>query len=344
MICWLYMLEAFSHRGGMSMFSSLDKRMKILLQVVILLYIIFSSLFVFLTIKSRSLDMQHQLALQYTGQQHQNAQLFMKWMEELARVVTSNGNVQQAVGGGAYDKSITPLLDGMSASNLYILDLALYGREGSMYASSRLSGFKTYDEVRSIPAYSSFLASGLTSQWLIVDTGSLVYRESDPRRRLIYLEKLDTGDGTVPGLLVMDVDLHKMTSFYAFQNPDAYPGAQTVLYTRNRTVVDLGGWTSELPEGVQSLLDRQSLREELHTIEGDDAIFYLRRMYHSDDYVLLMVPGAPILSDLMGLRIILVVGAVAILVLSFLMIRQLSASIFDPLRELYRNMRRHYNK
>jgi len=326
------------------MFSSLDKRMKVILQVVILLYVLCSSLFVFLTIKSRSLDMQHQLALQYTGQQHQNAQLFMKWMEELARVVTSNGNVQQAVASGAYDKSITPLLDGMSASNLYILDLVLYGREGSMYASSRLSGFRTYDEVQAIPAYRDFLASGQTTEWLILDTGSLVYRDSDPRRRLIYLERLDTGDLAAPGLLVMDVDLRKMTSFYAFQDPDAYPGSQAVLYTRDRTIVDLGGWMAELPDDLRSRLDQQPLQEELHTIEDDDGIAYLRRMYRSDDYVLLMVPGAPILSDLAGLRTILIVGAVAILLLSFLMIRQLSASIFEPLRELYRNMRRHYNK
>ncbi|GBF75750.1 hypothetical protein PA598K_04181 [Paenibacillus sp. 598K] len=79
-------------------------------------------------------------------------------------------------------------------------------------------------------------------------------------------------------------------------------------------------------------------------IEDDDGIIYLRRMYRSDDYVLVTVPGAPILSDLAGLRTILIVGAVAILLLSLLMIRQLSASIFEPLRELYRNMRRHYNK
>ncbi|WP_185602129.1 cache domain-containing protein, partial [Paenibacillus sp. 598K] len=225
------------------MFSSLDKRMKIILQVVILLYVLLSSLFVFLTIKSRSLDLQHQLALQYTGQQHQNAQLFMKWIEELARIVTSNGNVQQAIAGGAYDKSITPLLDGMSASNLYILDMVLYGVDGSIYASSRVSGFRTFDEVRAIPEYREFLASERPSQWLILDTGSLVYHQSDPRRRLIYLEKLAAGDHVTPGLLVMDVDLRKMTSFYAFRDPDAYPDSQAFLYTRDQTVVDIGGWT-----------------------------------------------------------------------------------------------------
>lgn len=326
------------------MFRSLDKRMKIILQVVIVLYVILSSLFVLLTIKSRSLDMQHSLALQYTGQQHQNAQLFMKWMEEMAAVVTGNSNVQHAIAGGPYDKSITPLFDGMSASNLYILDLVLYGSEGSMYASSRVSGFRSYDEVMVIPEYREFLASELSSQWLIMDNESLVYRQSDPRHRLLYLAKLSVPDRAEKGLLVMDVDLRKMTSFYAFHDPQSYPGSQAFLYTRDRTAVDPSGRPVELPEDILSRLSHLPSQEDVQTLDNEDGMIYVYRMLRSDDYVLLTIPNAPVFSDLAGPRSIIVLGAVAILLVSFFLIRQLSASIFEPLRELYRNMRRHYNK
>lgn len=326
------------------MFSSLDKRMQIILQVVIVLYVIVSSAFVLRTIKSQSLDMQHTLALQYTGQQHQNAQLFMKWMEEMAGIVASDRNVQHAIAGGPYDKTITPLLDGLGASNLYILDLVLYGSEDSMYASSRVSGIRSYNEVRTIPEYRDFLESELSSQWLIMDHESLVYRQTDPRYRLLYLEKLTLPDSTGDGLLVMDVDLHKMIGFYAFPDPKSYPGSQAVLYTHDRTVVDTSGRLHELPEDLKFRLSNMPPQADVQTLELDNGTIYVYRMLRSGDYVLLNIPNAPVFSELAGLWSIVVAGTVAIVIISFILIRRLSASIFDPLRELYRNMRRHYNK
>lgn len=115
------------------MFRSLDKKMKIILLSVIVLYVILSSMLVFRTIENKSSEMQRQLSLQYTGQQHKNAQLFMKWMEEMASLVTNNTAVHASLTSSEYDNTIPPILDGMCERPRQRGGLSfLYGESGEL--------------------------------------------------------------------------------------------------------------------------------------------------------------------------------------------------------------------
>ena len=204
------------------MFRTLDKKMKLTLLSLILLYVFLSSLLVFWTIENRSSEMQRQLSLQYTGQQHKNAQLFMKWMEEMASLATNNIIVKAAVSSTDYDNTITPILDGMISSNLYILDMVLYGNNGSVYASSNVSAIRPLQEIRTIPEYADFLSTERTSEWIVQDPESLAYNISDPRRKLLYVAKITDKKEQSTGLLIMTVDIKKMNSFYHMDDPALY--------------------------------------------------------------------------------------------------------------------------
>jgi len=327
------------------MFRSLDKKMKIILLSVIVLYVILSSVIVFRTIENRSSEMQRQLSLQYTGQQHKNAQLFMKWMEEMASLVTNNTAVHASLSSSEYDNTIPPILDGMISSNLYILDMVMYGNRGSVYASSNVSAIRSFQEIEKLPEYAEFLNSDLTSEWIVQASSSLVYKNTDPRRKLLYVAKIiDTNDKTT-GLLLMTVDLKKMNSFYHADDPELYGRHPTYIVTHDHAILNANGLQEEPNNAIWDTLQNTKVEadEEMTINQTDEGIVLLYRLYHSDDRIAIIISGEPIKSELRLLRNTLIGVGAFILALFFVLIQRLSRSILDPLKELYKKMRRHHD-
>jgi sensor histidine kinase YesM len=326
----------------MALFRSLDKKMKIILLSVILLYVVLSSILVFRTIENRSSEMQRQLSLQYTGQQHKNAQLFMKWMEEMASLVTNNTVVHESLSSSDYDNTIPPILDGMISSNLYILDMVLYGNSGSVYASSNVSAIRPFHEIKQVTEYAKFLGSDLTSEWMIQWPSSLVYKNSDPRRRLVYTAKIIDKHGLSVGLLLMTVDLKKMNSFYHTDDPELYGGYPTFILTHDQSVVDANGLQQEPDQWMEGSLHETLPDQEMTINRTDQGIVLLYRLYHSEDRMGILISGEPIKSELRLLRNTLIGVGIFILALFFVLIQRLSRSILEPLKDLYKKMRRHH--
>ncbi|MCD9026097.1 cache domain-containing protein [Cohnella silvisoli] len=324
------------------MFRALDKKMKVILLSVILLYVVLSSVLVFRTIQNRSAEMQRQLSLQYTGQQHKNAQLFMKWMEEVASLVTNNTVVHASLSSSEYDNTIPPILDGMISSNLYISDMVIYGNSGSVYASSNVSAIRPFSEIKEVAEYAKFLSSELTSEWIIQAPGSLVYTNTDPRRRLLYVAKIMDKKEKSAGLLLMTVDLKKMTGFYHADDPELYGRHPTYILTHDHSIVNASGLQQEPDDPIwATLLDSQP-GQEMTVNRTDKGIVLLYRLYHSDDRMAILISGEPIKSELRLLRNTLIGVGLFILLLFFVLIQRLSRSILEPLKELYKKMRRHH--
>lgn len=324
------------------MFRALDKKMKVILLSVILLYVILSSVLVFQTIENRSSDMQRQLSLQYTGQQHKNAQLFMKWMEEMASLVTNNTAVQASLSSSEYDNTITPILDGMISSNLYILDMVLYGNNGSVYATSNVSAIRPFHEIAEIPEYAKFQSSELTSEWMIQAPEFFAYPNTDSRRKLLYTAKITDKMGKANGLFMMSVDLKKLNSYYHADDPELYGRYPTVILTNDHAIVNASGYQQEPDDSMWETLRDTQPGEEMTINQTNKGIILLYRLYHSDDRVAILISGEPIKNGLRPLRNTLIGVGVLILLLFFGLIQRLSRSILDPLKDLYKKMRRHH--
>jgi len=317
--------------------------MKIILLSVIVTYVFLSSLLVFRTIENRSTEMQRELSIQFTEQQHKNAQLFMKWMEEMASLVTTNKVILQSLASREYDNTITPILDGMISSNLYIQDIVMYSNNGSAYTSSNISAILPYYEVKEIAEYDEFLQSDQLSQWQILSAESLVYKNIDPRRKLVYTAKIMDQNEREAGLLFMTVDMKKMASFYHADDPELYGHQPTLILTHDKAILNTDGLEWQPDDRIRSVLESQSQhwqpggdRIDLRT---DEEIILLYRLHNSNDQVAILISGELIKKELRLLRDTLIgVGAV-ILILFLLFIRQLSRSILDPLKELYKKMR-----
>lgn len=330
---------------GDTVFRSLDKKMKIILLSVIVLYVILSSMLVFRTMENKSSEMQRQLSLQYTGQQHKNAQLFMKWMEEMASLVTNNTAVHASLTSSEYDNTIPPILDGMISSNLYILDMVMYGNSGSVYASSNVSAIRSFQETQKLPEYTKFLSSDLTSEWIVQASSSLVYKNTDPRRKLVYVAKIIDTNEKITGLLLMNVDLKKMSSFYHADDPELYGRHPTYIITHDHAILNANGLQEEPNDVIWETLQEDTQKEaneEMTINQTEEGIVLLYRLYHSDDRIAILISGEPIKSELRLLRNTLIGVGAFILALFFILIKRLSRSILDPLKDLYKQMRRHH--
>ncbi|MFD2328130.1 cache domain-containing protein [Cohnella sp. GCM10020058] len=324
------------------MFRSLDRKMKMILFTVIVAYVVLSSVLVFGTIDRRSADMQRQLSLQYTGQQHKNAQLFMTWMEEMASLVTNNAVVREALSAGEYDDTIPPILDGMISSNLYILEMAVYGNDGIAYASNNIPAVRPLDQIEKVPEYAAFLSSDLASEWMIQAPGALAYANTDPRRKWIYAAKIKDASERTGGLLLMTVDMKKLNSFYHADDPDLYGRNPTYILTHDQAILNASGWEEEPDDPVWDTLRATPPVQEMTVNRTSKGIVILYRLYHSDDRMAILISDAPVKSELRLLRYTLIGVGLFILALFYVLIRRLSRSILDPLKALYKKMRRHH--
>lgn len=320
--------------------------MKLILLSVILLYVVFSSVLVFRTIENRSMQMQSELSLQYTGQQHKNAQLFMNWMEEMASLVMNSSSVQKSLDEDDKGNTVMSVLDGMISSNLYIQDIIIYGNKGERYASSNVSGIVPLEELSRLPDYQAFLDSPQESQWWVHAPNALAYSTSDPRRRLVYAAKIRAGTSTpayggkIRGLLVMSIDLKKLTSFYHTDDPQLYGRHPIYIVTHDRQIVDSGGKLQSPAPGVWDAIRQLPGDPEMEKQSTPEGEVLLYRLHHSRERIAILISGEIIQSELRLLRNILIAVGAFVVILFVFMLQRLSRSILDPLKELYKKMRR----
>lgn len=320
------------------MFRALDRKMKAILFSVVLVYVILSSLIVYSTIEKRSTEMQRQLSLQYTGQEHRNAQLFMKWLEESTSLVTNNLAVQNSLQIPEFDNSVLPVLDGMISSNPYIWDMVIYGMNGIVYTSSNVSDARSLQEVEAMPEYANFLHSSFMKEWRVQSPGSLVYRNLDPRSRLQYVAKMADKKEETIGLLVMTADLQKLNSFYHADDPEFYGTREMHILTRDHGLVNTNGQEVQ-DNALWRELESSNPNQETSVVETKDGIVLLYRLFHSEDRIAISISGEPVKNELESLKYILfAVGGLIVLVF-ILLIRWISDSILDPLKSLYKKMR-----
>ncbi len=323
------------------MFKALDKRIKLILILVVLVYIGLASFIVFGTIKDRTMDMQRQLSVQYTEQQNKNAQLYMQWLEETTRLALNHPGLQEALVSERYDDTLAPALDGLRSSNMDIAGIVIYGIEGAVYSTSNISGIKSYSAIREEPEFARFLASDETSKWLIQSPYKLVSFPVDPRTMLFYIEKITDASGRMQGVLFLESPLSRLHGFYR-SDDQAISGNSRTLFLTGETgeLLESEGLGDERIEEIRDLANEQMPESGILMQETENGIVLLYRMYKSEDLVVILIDTDRLADQLNWLKYALLIVNGAIAALFVFLILQLSRSISEPLKQLYRKMRR----
>lgn len=322
------------------MFRALDKRIKLILILVVLTYIGLASFIVFRTIKDQTMVMQQQLSVKYTEQQNKNVQLYMQWLEETTRLALNHPGLQDTLMSDRYDETLVPILDGLRSSNLDISAIIIFGVKGTKYSTSNISGIKSYSAVQDDPVYSRFLASDETSRWLIQSPYKLVSYPNDPRMMLYYIEKIMDEQGQLQGLLFLESSLSKLFTFYHSNEHNLSGHSQVSFLTENDEVLmDNEALGEQRKEEILRAASTHMPREQITMLETNDGIVLLYRLYKSDDRVVILLNTDKLGGQLNWLKNALLVVNIAIAALFIFLIMQLSRSISEPLAQLHRRMR-----
>ncbi|MFC3803068.1 hypothetical protein [Cohnella sp. GCM10012308] len=316
------------------MFKSLGRKIVGLLLGAVLIYVLASSWILFRTMASKGADTLQGMAVQYTGQQFKNARLYMRWLEETAQVAINKPVVAKALSSGQVDDSIQPELDGLRASNLDIVSIALYGKHGETYTSGHLGGLMTLDRLEGRPA--TFWASGASAGWMILDPSTLYFTSwgGEPRESLFYMARIRGANGDV-GLLQLEASLPRLMALFK-SDPDTVYG-RIVPYL----IASDGQWLDDSLRRIDALQGPFPAAEggETSVLLSDDAVMMGYPLPLSDDRIAIYITDERMSDELAMLRWLLVLVDVATALLFVWLARRLSLSLTLPLRALYRRMR-----
>lgn len=320
------------------MFQRLHLRIQVALLTAVLLYIALSSWVVYRTMESRGMESLQRMSVQYTGQQHQNAELFKRWLEETVQIVANREGIGEALSGKRYDESLLPLLDGLRASNVDLSSLVLYGRQGAVYSSGNITSIRNLEQLTDEPEIGRFLRSGTTSEWMALDASLLYYPYGGKARKsLFHFTRITDSNGVLLGVLQFETSLPKLAGFFRSEPGTLYGGNRVYVAAADGQWLDVNGLNAEVSEETDAASVRFSGERLEAEIEGGILLMYA--LEHSADRIAIVIPNDQMRGELGKLGAILIAVNVAMALLFVLLARRLSLSITVPLTALFRKMR-----
>ncbi|MDQ0091323.1 hypothetical protein J2T12_004760 [Paenibacillus anaericanus] len=339
------------------MFRSFGRNIRIVLVIFITTYIIVSSLILFRTMEQRSLEMLRQLSVQYTGQQHKNALLFMNWLEETSKLISNNQVVQTALEKTTYDQAISPILEGIRSSSGDILGIYIWGEAGSTYSSMNVSGLLQFTEIKKSQGMEQFLLDQeKTTRWTVQNRRMLMSSPIDLRERLLLEVKIQDPEGAALGLLCLEVDLSKVYDFYLSGKNTIYGENEVYLLTGTGELLSpVATREARLQEIREALMSPVTpalgeVKEQLaigntHTQEDNvqvreagDGLILLYSLPDSAEKIATYISAASMNAELRTLKYILVGLNTVVFLVFWVLISMLSGSIIAPMKQLYQKI------
>ncbi|THF73748.1 hypothetical protein [Cohnella fermenti] len=320
------------------MFKRLDRNIQGVLLSVVFIYLVLSSWVVYRSMESRGTESLQRMSVQYTGQQHQNAELFKRWMEETVQIVVSRDGIRDALSRLPLDDTLQPQLDGLRASNVDMSSLVLYGKQGAVYSSGNITSLMTMDNLAEEPEIARYLASGQDGEWLALSAKSLYYPAGGgDRMSLFHFTRIKDRLGNDLGVLQFETSLPKLLGLFRSEANTIYGGNRPYLITEGGQWLGENGLPADVPEETKQEAARLSgQRAEAELKEGLLLVYALE---HSADRIAIVIPDAGMKGELRKLGLILIGVGVAMALLFVWLIRKLSFSLTTPLQALYHKMR-----
>jgi len=321
------------------MFKRLDRNMQGVLLAVVVAYIVLSSWGVYRTMVSSGTTSLQRMSVQYTGQQHQNAELFMRWLEETVQVVEGRDEIREALAGGRIEESVQRQLDGLRASNVDLAGIILYGQRGVVYSSGSIAGVTTLEQLSEAPDIGAFLRAGRAGEWMALGAHRFYYSSggANTRRSLFYFTRIIGKDGSDLGLLQIETSLPKLIGLFRSEAGTIYGGNRPYLVTADGQWLDERGLPAEVSDRVvAAAAGMRGARGEADTAEG---ILLTYPLAQSKDRIAILIPSDRMTGELRKLGIVLIAVDAVMVLLFVWLVRRLSLSVTEPLKALYHKMR-----
>lgn len=312
------------------------------LNIVIILCIVLAGILAYTIVKKSIYDNYIKLSLQYSAQQQQKCQLYMKLIEETSTMVANNLNVDSGLKGYGNYESVAKVLDGVIKANTSIAALSLYTDSDAIYTSSSISNPPTLADLCKSETIRHFLSSSDTTLWLIRrDTMDGFYTTSRADRYAgVYtmIAKVYDPQNKLLGYLLIDTSVNAVFSFF-HTDGNASIAVNSAYILANDESFIAAPYNKVLNKPVLGEIQQKMELQvpDSYFIRGKYLTIF-QKLSASDDQIAIVYTLDAILGKLVFVKTFLAVFSLFFIGLCFFMIRLISSSISQPLTSLYRKM------
>lgn len=269
-----------------------------------------------------------------------NLTLYMNYVEETTRMISTNPTVISALSSESYLTGISSLLNDIAVtSNLDIRGITLYALNGYTYSGNNYSGYPTLEQLRENPEIDRFLSEpALREEWFFRTDQPQNYYSSlrSSQGGFSYAMKIPAQNRTA--LMIVDLDASKIASFFATGNH---------LFDRS-SIYLMQDQTKPIPLTVPLELNAGDLDKVNRHLKVGAAwrqtigsrLFLLEPIPDSNVRLLLTIPLANATGFLSELKSLIVLLSILAAFFSAYLFRRLKKTIIKPLYVLYRKMRK----
>lgn len=265
---------------------------------------------------------------------------YMNHMEETAKVMLENPVIAHEIRKPGVSMEVQPVLDHFSqALDVKLLGISIYKPNGTLYSLSRMSNIPSLDQLREDSRIREFLTlSSPASAWLLRDRNLAQYYAYSANDALTYLAKTYDDDGSLLGLMVIDLDVQPLFDFLSTTN-ELFRQSELFLVRGNEDVL------YDPEDGVKrapGAADLGKIKEDpkgSFVSTGGDRLVLFQSVLNLDSKMVMSIPLKNTDANLRALRMSIFWYSLLFGSLSVCLAVLLRSSIIKPLRQLYKRIR-----
>jgi hypothetical protein len=285
------------------------------------------------------------LSVQYTIQQNQNAQLYIKLIEETSKLVSDNPNMIHSLQVSGYDNTIVKVLDGVRASNLNITGISVYGENGLIYMSNNVSNIPSYSQLKSDGILRRQIPYGQSSYWLAryknISEFYTTYPYPDRKYGIFtYVSKIFDKDKNMLGYLLVDTNMISLYNFFNPENNALFKHSSTYIITDSNDILSAPFSTALNRFVINDIKKNRNMKKDYLISSNKQEILVFSKIPNYSDTIITVISLDTIYRQTHLLLAVMLALTALFAALSVLVSSILSKSISQPLIGLYIKMKK----
>jgi hypothetical protein len=323
-------------KGEEKMFKRLENKMKSILLLFISLFVIFSFVIIYIIIKNNIFNNIIEFSLQNIAQRDQNVELYMEYMEETTKLVSTNYKILDELRNNVESEIIGTKLDYLQTTSLDILGITVYDNYGRTYATRKQD---TAPDIEQILKNAGDSEKDKLSLW--------IYRNSDVSELIsnpevqkygvfTYLSKIIDDDGIFLGYIMVDTKVQTLYNYYVTNTGELFRNTDTYILSKDN-IMSAAPYNSQNYEPRIELIKKISSKNGYMLVASKKRILTVSYLKDSTDVIIVCTP-TNISDQLLILNIAFISIVVILIATAFFGVTLISDSIIKPLTGLYTKM------
>lgn len=320
------------------MFKRLESKIKRVLFLFISSFVILSFIIVYLIIKNNIFDNIIEFSLQNIAQRNQNVELYMDYMEETTKLVSTNFKILDELKYDAKSEFISSKLDFLKGTSIDIQGITIYDNYGRIYSTRNKDVVPSIEQILADADEETFNEEHF-SFWIYrknLTDDMISYWENLRYGVFSYISRIVDEDGDSLGYIMVDTKVQTIYNYYVTDSGELFRNTDTYIMSSDNQMY-AAPYNSQNNEINSELVRKVAARNGYLLVDKKRRIITVSPLKDSNDVIIVCMP-TNISDKLMILRIAFLSFAALLITAAYFGVTLISDSIIKPLTSLYDRM------